>query len=200
MIIIDNAEVKKTIKTSLADGWTLINKWIVQAFHMFNKYANIPSDHGSLDGNDFNDVICRGRLLFSAFRISQLKDRYAIGDAVAANLEKSLFAKCDSTTASAAGCLVVINPRAGGELSMEDIAPVFQELNSIMRPDSTLHRGIYIPSDWSFGEQEKNPDLQCYVIFGGLDHPRVTLAGLFEKAKGYDQKFGSVEAFLAQEV
>ena len=199
MIIIDNNEIKKIMRVALNDAWTPINRKIVQTFHMFNKYANVPSDLGVLDGNDLNDIISRGRLMFSAFPIRQLDDRYKTADAVATYLDKSLYAKCDSTTASAAGCLMIINPRVGGDLSMEDIAPAFQELNNIMRPDSTLHRGIYIPTDWSFGEQEKNPELSCFVVFGGLDHPRVTLAGLFEKAKGYDQKYGSVEAFLAPE-
>ena len=195
MTIIDNAQVGSIIRAKLAEGWTPINTWVARTFHMFNAYANMPSDHGAFDGNDLNDVISRGRLLFSAFRVTQLKDRYAIADTIAANLERSLFAKCDRATATAAGCLMVINPRVGKDLSMEDIAPAFQELNKIMRPDSTLHRGLYIP-DWSFVDQDKHPDLFCYVILGGLDHPRVTLAGLFEKVKSYDQRYGSVEAFL----
>ena len=198
MTIIDNAQVGSIIRTKLADGWTPINTWIARTFHMFNAYANMPSDHGAFDGNDLNDVISRGRMLFSAFRVTQLKDRYAIADTMAANLERSLFAKCDRATATAAGCLMVINPRVGKDLSMEDIAPAFQELNKIMRPDSTLHRGLYIP-DWSFVDQDKHPDLFCYVILGGLDHPRVTLSGLFEKAKSHDQKYGSVDAFLTAE-
>ena len=195
MTIIDNAQVGSIIRAKLAEGWTPINTWIARTFHMFNHYANMPSDHGAFDGNDLNDVISRGRLLFSAFRVTQLKDRYAIADTIAANLERSLFAKCDRATATAAGCLMVINPRVGKDLSMEDIAPAFQELNKIMRPDSTLHRGLYIP-DWSYVDQDKHPDLFCYVILGGLDHPRGTLSGLFEKVKSYDQRYGSVEAFL----
>ena len=195
MIIIDNAQIGSIIRAKLTEGWTPINTWIVRTFHTFNMYATMPSDHGAFDGNDFNDVIGRGRLLFSAFRVTNLKDRYAIGDTMAANLQRSLFAKCDRATATAAGCLMVINPRIGKDLSMEDLAPAFQELNSIMRPNSTLHRGIYIP-DWSSDEQNKRPDLFCYIVFGGLDHPRVTLSGLFEKAKDFDQRYESVEAFL----
>jgi len=166
---------------------------------MFNTYANRPSDHGAFDGNDLNDIIRRGRLLFAAFRVSQLKDKYAIGDVMAANMERSLFARCNTKTAVAAGCLLVINPRVGNDLTMEDIAPALQELNNIMQPSSTLHRGIYIPNDWTSQEIEKNPDLFCYVILGGLDHPMPTLTGLFEKAKNYDQSYDSVAAFLAAE-
>ena len=198
MTIIDNAQVGSIIRAKLADGWTPINMWIARTFHMFNVYASTPSDLGAFDSNDLNDIIGRGRLLFSAFRVTQLKDRYAIGDIMAANLERSLFAKCDKATAVAAGCLMVINPRVGNDLSMEDISPALKELNSIMRPNSTLHRGIYIP-DWSSQDQEKYPDLFCYVILGGLDHPKVTLNGLFEKARNYDQRYGSVGAFLAIE-
>jgi len=197
MIIIDNAQVGSIIRAKLADGWTPINTWIARTFHMFNMYANKPSDHGAFDGNDLNDIISRGRLLFSAFRVTQLNDKYAIGDVMASNLERSLFAKCNTKTATAAGCLMVINPRVGANLSMEDIAPAFQELNSIMRPNSTLHRGIYIPTEWATQEREKHPDLFCYVILGGMDHPTTTLNRLFEKAKNYDQSYGSVGAFLA---
>ena len=199
MIIIDNAQVGSIIRAKLADGWVPINKWIARTFHMFNAYANIPSDHGAFDANDFNDIISRGRLLFSAFRITQLKDKYAIGDVMATNLERSLFAKCDTRTAVAAGCLMVVNPRVGKDISMEDIAPAFQELNNIMKPNSTLHRGIYIPSNWATQDIEKNPDLFCYVILGGMDHPVSTLNGLFAKARNYDQSYGSVVVFLAGE-
>ena len=199
MTIIDNAQVGSIIRAKLADGWSPINMWIARTFHMFNAYANRPSDHGAFDGNDLNDIVRRGRLLFSAFRVTQLKDKYAIGDVMAANLERSLFAKCNTKTAVAAGCLMVINPRVGNDLTMEDIAPALQELNNIMQPNSTLHRGIYIPSDWTSQEIEKNPDLFCYVILGGMEHPMPTLNGLFEKAKHHDQSFDSVGAFLATE-
>lgn len=199
MVIVDNAQVGYLIKAKLADGWLPINMWIARTLHMFNMYANRPSDHGAFDGNDLNDVIKRGRLLFAAFRITKLKDKYAIADVMAANLERSLFAKCDTKTATAAGCLMVINPRVGNDLSMEDIAPALQELNNIMRPNSTLHRGIYIPSEWSTQDKEKNPDLFCYVILGGMDHPRPTLEGLLAKARNHDQSYGSVSAFLAAE-
>jgi len=196
MTIIDNAQVGSIIRAKLADGWTPINMWIARTFHMFNVYANRPSDHGAFDGNDLNDIIRRGRLLFAAFRVSQLKDKYAIADVMAANLERSLFARCNTKTAVAAGCLMVINPRVGNDLTMEDISPALQELNNIMQPSSTLHRGIYIPSDWSSQDIEKNPDLFCYIILGGLDHPLPTLNGLFEKARNYDQSYDSVAAFL----
>jgi cell division GTPase FtsZ len=199
MTIIDNAKVGQLIKAKLADGWVPINMWIARTIHMFNMYANRPSDHGAFDGNDFNDIIKRGRLLFAAFRVTQLNDKYAIGDIMASNLERSLFAKCDTKTATAAGCLMVINPRVGNALSMEDIAPALQELNNIMRPNSTLHRGIYIPREWSEQDREKHPDLFCYVILSGMDHPRPTLEGLLAKARNHDQSYGSVGAFLAMD-
>jgi hypothetical protein len=199
MTIIDNAQVGSIIRAKLADGWTPINMWVARTFHMFNTYANRPSDHGAFDGNDLNDIVKRGRLLFSAFRVTKLKDKYAIGDVMAANLERSLFAKCSAKTAVAAGCLMVINPRVGRDLTMEDISPALHELNNIMQPNSTLHRGIYIPNDWTAQDIEKNPDLFCYVILGGMEHPMPTLIGLFEKAKHHDKSYDSVGTFLAVE-
>ena len=81
---------------------------------------------------------------------------------------------------------------------MDDLAPALKELNNIMRPNSTLHRGIYIPG-WSTQDQAKYPDLFCYVMLGGLEHPKVTLQSIFEKARNYDQSYGSVSAFLETE-
>ena len=199
MIIVDNSQITGLIKAKLADSWKPINHWIARTFHQFNAYANRSSDLGAFDGNDFNDVISRGRLLFSAFLIKDLKDKYAIGEAMAKNLERSLFAKCDTRTAVAAGCLMIVNPKVGKDLRMNDIAPAFHELNVLMKPNSTLHRGIYIPADWSPQDIEKNPDLFCYVILGGMDHPMPTLNGLFEKARNYNQSYGSIGAFLAGE-
>jgi cell division GTPase FtsZ len=199
MITVDNSQVCSIIRSKLADGWLPVNMWIAKTFHMFNVYANKTSQMGQFDGNDLNDIIQRGRLLFSAFRVSKLKDRYAIGDVMSQNLERSLFAKCDLSTAVAAGCILVINPRVGGELGQQDIAPVFEALNHLMRPNSTLHRGVYIPNEWSEQDREKNPDLFCYVMLGGLDHPKQTLNAVFEKARNYNQEYGTVSAFLTQE-
>jgi cell division GTPase FtsZ len=195
LITVDNSAVSSIIRSNLSDGWTIINMWIAKTFHMFNIYANRLSKLGSFDGNDLNDIISRGRLMFSAFRVQRLQDRYAIGDVMSRNLERSLFARCDLSTATAAGCIMIINPRVQSDLSMTDIAPAFQELNNIMRPNSTLHRGIYF-TDWNKEEQEKNPDLFCYVMLGGLDYPKKTLETIFEKARNYNQAYGSVSAFL----
>jgi cell division GTPase FtsZ len=195
LIIVDNSAVSSIIHSKLSDGWTIINMWIAKTFHMFNVYANRQSKLGAFDGNDLNDIISRGHLLFSAFRVTKLKDRYAISDVMSKNLERSLFARCDLSTATAAGCIMIVNPRVQGELTMSDIAPAFQELNNIMRPNSTLHRGIYFP-EWTDAEQNENPDLFCYVMLSGLDHPKKTLENVFEKARNYNQAYGSVSAFL----
>jgi cell division GTPase FtsZ len=195
LIAVDNSAVSSLIRSDLSRGWSPINMWIAKTFHMFNVYANRQSSLGAFDGNDLNDIISRGRLMFSAFRVTKLKDRYAVSDVMSRNLERSLFARCDLSTAVAAGCIMLVNPRVQSELSMSDIAPAFQELNNIMRPNSTLHRGIYSP-EWTPEEQEKNPDLFCYVILGGLDHPKKTLDNVFEKARNYNQAYGSVSAFL----
>jgi hypothetical protein len=34
-------------------------------------------------------------------------------------------------------------------------------------------------------------------MLSGMDHPNATLAGLFEKARNYNQSYGSLGAFLA---
>ena len=198
MVIIDNTQVSKLRKSKLADSWSKVNDWIARAVHAFNAYANRPSDLGAFDGNDLNDILRRGHLLFSAFHIEGFKDKYAASDVLASHLANNLFAKCNISTAVAAGCLLIVNPKLGQEINMEDIEPALQELNKIMKPNSTLHRGIYIPN-WSQADQAKHPDLFCYVILSGMEHPTATLKDLFEKARNYNQSYGSLGAFLANE-
>jgi cell division GTPase FtsZ len=195
-VTVDNSSLSSIVKTTLGNHWGPINLWIMRTFHMFNVYSNRTSALGTFDGSDLNDIIARGRLMFSAFRIQKVQDRYSLSDVMSKNLERSLFARCDLSTATAAGCVMLINPRVQDKLKMADIAPVFQELNTLMRPNSTLHRGVYFP-DWTVQEQEKYPDLFCYVILGGLDHPKQTLESLFEKARNYNQAYGSLSAFLS---
>ena len=174
-----------------------MNRWVVKTFHQFNAYAARQSSIAVFDAQDFNDVLSRGRFIFSAFRIPELNDRYVIGNVLADHLEKSLFARTKLSTANAAACLMLLNEPAVRDKSMDDISSAFEELNNIMKPNSTLHRGIYLEEVPPLKDGTAPPDLFCYVMLGGLDHPMGTLETLFGKAKSFSDEYSSVSAFLA---
>jgi cell division GTPase FtsZ len=190
LIVIDNSRVQSFVKSKLLEGWTKVNDWIVKAFHQFNRYANVPSDIGSFDGNDFNDVIEKGNLLFSVFALKTLESN-TIVDKLITNLRNNTFASADISSSTAAGCVLLINEKSAASIEMDDLTPVFSELHNVMKKNSTLHRGIYILRD-----APNAPPLTGIVVLAGPDKPEKTLEGLLVKSKNYDPSYATVSSFF----
>jgi len=198
-LYVDNSQLRKTIKTTLGNHWPPLNNRIVGTFHKFNAFATRESIHSVCDGSDVDDVISRGRFIFSAFRVDNLDHKHTIGGIMGDRLENSLFARVKLSTAKAAACMMILNESTVADRSVDDIAPAFEELNNMMMSNSTLHQGIY-PVDLKPAKDGKlPPDLFCYVMLGGLDHPYDSLNPIFEKAKSYSQEYGTLSAFLSPE-
>lgn len=195
-LYIDNAQLQKIIRATLGANWVPINKWVVKTFHRFNAFATRTSEQCVCDGRDLSDVLARGRLIFSAFKIETLDDKHAIGGIMADHLENSLFAKTNLATSEAAACLIILNRSTVLDCAMGDITPAFTELNAMMKPSSTLHTGVYLEDLHPSAQGTPPPDLFCYVMLGGLDHPTETLNGIYEQARRYDPGYGSLSAFL----
>jgi cell division protein FtsZ len=195
LVTVDNTLVEKAVPTNYSDIWGPVNMWIARTFHAFNNFAGQESQQGVLDACDLNDIISRGNITFSACAIGDISDKHAISDKIINNLKRSLFAQTDLSTADAAGCIVLINENVKDKLAAADIAPAFETLNSLMRKNSTLHRGIYIrnlPSKTGTG-----PAMFWYVILSGIARPEETLTRIFDKAKNYSQEYGNLGAFFS---
>ena len=195
---VDNTQIRACIASTFGTSWSRMNHWVAVTFHRFNTYAAQASEYGVFDGQDMNDILSRGRFIFSAFRVMTLNEKFQVGDVMNQHLERSLFAKTDLKKAEAAGCIMILNAPAVQDRSPDDLHPAFTELNNMMRPNSTLHRGIYlenVPPPAGGGRPE---DLFCYVMLGGLDHPKGTLNALFEKARSFSEseEWGTLSAFL----
>ena len=199
VLTVDNSQIRKVIGTTFGDNWPRMNRWVVKTLHQFNAYAAKRSDIAVFDGRDLDDVLSRGRFIFSAFRVPVLNDKYAIGNILADHLEKSLFARTKLSTAEAAACVLILNRPAVMDKSMDDVGSAFEELNNIMKPNSTLHRGIYLEDVPTAADGTPPPDLFCYVMLSGLDHPRGTLELLYEKARSFTEaeEYGSLSAFFS---
>jgi cell division GTPase FtsZ len=199
-LYVDNSQLRKMIKTTFGNHWTPLNHRIVNTFHKFNAFATRESDHTVCDSRDLDDVISRGRFIFSAFRIDNLDHKHTIGGIMGDRLENSLFARVKLSTAKAAACMMILNRSAVvGKRSVDDIAPAFTELNNLMMPNSTLHQGIYMIDLQTAPDGKLPPDLFCYVMLGGLDHPYDSLTPIFGKAKSYSPEYGTLSAFLTPE-
>lgn len=195
-IDVDNTRIAKIVKGGFEEHQDRMNHWVVRTFHRFNNYAAVESRFGNFDGNDMNDVLARGRIIFSAFAIKELNDRYNVGETLSNHLSKSLFAASNLKTASAGACIMILNRARMADKSDEDISNAFEVLNGIMRPNSTLHRGIYMEDFPPRPNGEMGDTLFSYMMLGGLEHPMGTLAPIFEKAHCYAPEYGSLSAFL----
>ena len=195
-LYVDNSQLRKVIRTTFGNNWPRLNDWIVKTFHKFNTFATRESEHGICDGRDLEDVLSRGRFIFSAFKVDRLEQKYSVGGIMAEHLQNSLFAKMNLKSADAAACLIILNQSAVQDKSMEDIAPTFTELNTLMKQNSTLHKGIYLVDLHPSPEGKLPPEMFCYVMLGGLEHPRDSLKTIFEKAMNHCQEYGSLSVFL----
>jgi len=156
----------------------------------------VDSRFANFDGTDLDDVLSRGRVIFSAFAIADLEDRFDVGRIMAKHLDRSLFAGSDLKTAESAACVMILNRGKMTDKTQDDISNAFEVLNGIMRPNSTLHRGIYL-DDFPAKPNGGTPDAMfCYVMLGGLDHPYESLKPIFEKAHGCAPEYGTLSAFL----
>jgi cell division GTPase FtsZ len=194
-LTVDNAQLRKCVRTTISAPWFRLNRWIVETFHQFNIYAAKETVSGNIDMRDLEDVLSRGRFIFSAFRVTQVQNKETAGTIMADHLEKSLFAKTNIRTSRAAALIMLVNEETMGNKSLDEISEVAEELNALMGPNSTLHRSIHLAK---FPSKPNIPvtDMFCYVLLGELGHPLETLNGLFARAKHLSGEYSSLTAFL----
>lgn len=196
-IDIDNEKVGKGFKKcSFEEHQDRMNHWIVRTFHRFNNYAARESRFGNCDGNDLDNVFSRGRVIFSAFAVKDLDDRYTVGETLARYLSKSVFAVTNLKTASVGACIMILNRARIADKSHEDFSNAFEVMNGIMRPDSTLHRGTFVEDFPPKPNGEEADTIFCYAALGGMEPPLGTLVPIFECARKYAPQYGTPGAYL----
>jgi len=195
-VVVDNEKIAGVVTGGIVDQLDYMNHWVVRTFHRFNNYAAKESKYGNFDGKDMDDVLAHGRIIFSAFMVEKLDNRYEIGDIMSTHLASSLFAGSRLETADVGACVMILNPERIADKSPRDVSNAFETLNELMRPNSTLHRGMYLEESPPKPDGTMPPAMFCYVMLGGLEHPFETLQPIFEKAHSCCPEYGSLSAFL----
>jgi cell division GTPase FtsZ len=164
LIFIDNDRIKKLYPgMTVKSFWPGINSTVAGLFDIFNRLSALSSRYTSFDPVDYHSIMeAGGCAIMGLTTVSGFKDRYAISQAVKANLEKTLLAGgFDLTTAKLAGCIVVAGRKLieGVKGLQDNIDFAFDNLSEITG-DATIHRGIY---------EDGRDSLRVYTIIGGLD-------------------------------
>jgi cell division GTPase FtsZ len=173
LIIIDNEKINKLYPgMTVKSFWPSINNTVAGLFDIFNRVSAMSSRYTSFDPVDYNSIIAAGGCsIMGLTRVDEFNDKFAISQAVKANLEKTLLANgFNLSSAKVAGCIVV-----GGKKLMAEVRGLQDNINyafdvlSEITGKATIHRGIY--------EDGRN-SLRVYTIIGGLGAPKKRLEEL----------------------
>lgn len=195
-VSIDNAKLLKVRKPKIGNFWGRMNYWVVDTLHRFNVYAKMPTEIGQFDAREFNDVLSQGRFMYTMFKVKSLSDKYTIGEEMCNHLKRSVFVDTELGAAKKAACILALNRNTVTDRHLSSITTAFEDLNRLMAPGSTLHQGMYLEEFETSDPADEPSDLYGYVMLGGLGYPMDTLEKLYERAKGFSQEYGSVNAFL----
>ncbi|MHC4573212.1 MAG: hypothetical protein ACYS76_03640 [Planctomycetota bacterium] len=173
LIIIDNEKINKLYPgMTVKSFWPSINSTVAGLFDIFNRVSALSTRYTAFDPVDYHGIMEAGSCaVMGLTRLDKVTDKFAISEAIKANLEKTLLASGFTlSTAKVAGCIVVGSKKLMAQVKglQENIDYAFDVLSEITGK-ATIHRGIY--------EDDKN-SLRVYTIIGGLDAPAKRLEEL----------------------
>lgn len=166
LILLDNQRISKlTPGLTVSQFWPTVNRTLAGAFQTFNHLAAQPSEFTSFDTADYRGILESGGFhTMGVARIGNIDDRFAIAQAMKANLENSLLSDgFRLPTAKAVGAVVV-----GGRKLFESAPGLQERINyafdvlTDLTGDAVVHRGIY---------EDDSDTLRVFTIVGGLDAP-----------------------------
>jgi len=171
LIVVDNEKIGTLYPTLAVDPfWDTANMSVCSLFHLFNTVCLKHSHYTSFDKADLLTVLDSGLITFGANPVDKFTDETDISFAVRNNLRKNILTGgIDLTTGTIAASVVIGGVEIMNALPQAYIEHAFDQLNRMLKPGNTVHRGIY---------RGNKPSLVVYTIIGGLAKPDEKLADL----------------------
>lgn len=171
LIIVDNEKIGSLYPTLAVDPfWDTANMSVCSLFHLFNTICIKHSHYTSFDKADLLTVLDSGLITFGANPVGKFDDETDISYAVRSNLRKNILTGgIDLNTGTVAAAVVIGGVQILNTLPQSHIEHAFDQLNRMLKPGNTVHRGIY--------RGDRNT-LVVYTIIGGLGKPDEKLAEL----------------------
>ncbi|MCK5174861.1 MAG: hypothetical protein KAR47_15815 [Planctomycetes bacterium] len=170
LIVMDAGKLDRMFSPATVKAyWPNINNTFAGFFDVFNKLSNRSSRYSSFDAADYAGIMqAGGCLVMSAVGVKNLRDPFAISEAIGSSLERTVMTDgYDLSTARAAGCIVV-----GGKKIMARVKGLQQNIDyafdvlADITGSATIHRGIH---------EDNTETLRVYTIIAGLSAPAVRL-------------------------
>jgi len=171
LIVVDNEKIGKLYPNLAVDPfWDTANLSVCSLFHLFNTICVKHSHYTSFDRADLLTVLDSGLITFGANPVEKYENETDISYAVRSNLRKNILTGgVDLSTGSVAAAVVIGSVELLNGLPQAYIEHAFDQLNRMLKPGNTVHRGIY---------RGNKHNLVVYTIIGGLDNPDEKLAEL----------------------
>jgi cell division GTPase FtsZ len=171
LIVVDNEKIGTLYPTLAVDPfWDTANLSVCSLFHLFNTICIKHSHYTSFDKADLLTVLDSGLITFGANPVEKFIDETDISYAVRSNLRKNILTGgVDLNTGTIAASVVIGGVEILNALPQAHIEHAFDQLNRMLKPGNTVHRGIY---------RGNKPTLVVYTIIGGLGKPTEKLADL----------------------
>lgn len=171
LIILDNEKIRTLYPTLAVNNfWDTANLNICTLFHLFNLVCARHSHYTSFDTADLLTVFDSGLITFGATQVEKYDNETDISYAIRNNLKNNILTGgIKLNTGSIAGAVVIGGMEILASMPQAFIEHAFEQLNRLLRPGSTVHRGIY---------RGDKPTLVIYTIIGGLEKPEAKLTDL----------------------
>ena len=171
LIILDNEKIKAIYPGLAVDPfWDTANQSVASLFHLFNSVTCKQSSYTTFDAADFATVLDSGIIVFGATPIEKWEDPTDISYAVRDNLKRNILCGgMDLATGNVAGVVVVGGQEILSKIPHENLDHGFEQFTRLLKPGSTVHRGIYR------GDKQT---LRAYTVIGGLAKPASRLEEL----------------------
>lgn len=171
LVLIDNQKISQLYPLlSVNDFWNHANRSITTLFHLFNVITARVTEFTTFDVADYLTLLDSGLLTFGATPLAKWEDATDISYAIRDNLRRNILSGgIDLTTGNVAAGIVIGSKTILQKLPQAHLDHAFDQLTRLLRPGSTVHRGIYS------GSKET---LAVYTALGGLGRPEEKLTEL----------------------
>lgn len=168
LIILDNERISQIFPGLAVDPfWATANNSVVSLLNLFNTVSTKNSTYTTFDPNDFKMLLDSGVIVFGATPVKKWDSATDISLAVRDNLKRNIISGgIDLSTGSVAAAVVIGGKGILSTVPAEYIDHAYDQLTRLLRPGSTVHRGIYS------GSKET---LVVYTVIGGLESPAAKL-------------------------
>jgi cell division GTPase FtsZ len=164
LVLLDNEKIGKMYpKLAVDPFWDTANTSVTSLFHLFNTVCVKDSHYSTFDRTDLSTVFDSGLITFGAAPVPKWDDPTDISYAVRNNLKRNILAGgIDLSTGSVAGAVIIGGVNILSTIPQLNLDHGFEQLSRLLKPGSTVHRGIY--------RGDKN-SLCVYTVIGGLSKP-----------------------------